>query len=93
MYFNKKNWRTVVLSRTLKESFFVIANTTKVIMAGNIHYSRIAKVPSDLIIVHINGINVKHAIDIYAYTHSIDKVVFPELVIHEKKLTRLDKPS
>ena len=50
----------------------------------NIHNSNITKVPSDLITVHINGITAKYVMEKYAYAHSIDKVMFPELVIRER---------
>ena len=49
----------------------------------DIHYSSIAKVPSDLIPVNIHSITAEYAIKTYAYAHSIDKVMFPELVIRE----------
>ncbi len=82
----RKTWHTVYLVRKLQfigYGFVADATTIKVNMA-NIYYSSIAKVPSDLISVNIHSITAKYAIKTYAYAHSIEKVMFPELVIHEK---------
>ena len=56
----------------------------------DIHYSSIAKVPWDLIPVNINSITAEYAIKTYVYAHSIDKVMFSELVVHEKILNLPD---
>ena len=85
---NKKTWCTVYLLRKLHfigYGFVVDATTIKVNM-DDIHYSSIAKVPSDLIPVNIKSITAEYAIKKYAYAHSIDKVMFPELVIRKKNI-------
>ena len=64
---------------------FVVDATTIKANMNDIHYSSIAKVPSDLILVNINGITAKYAIEKYAYAHSIDKVMFSELVVLREK--------
>ena len=63
---------------------FFVLETTRNVIIYNIHYSSIAKVPSELSPVDMNGIRVKHDIDTYTYAHVIHKVMFPELVIHKK---------